>query len=63
MGRRWLTGFGVLIVVFEVLAVLVLRAHYTMDVFTGLVTGLYAAHMSSRISGQDEASELPGIRP
>jgi hypothetical protein len=34
-----------------------------MDVFTGLVTGLYAAHMSSRISGQDEASELPGIRP
>ena len=63
MGRRWLTGFGVLIVVFEVLAVLVLRAHYTMDVFTGLVTGLYAAHMSSRISGQHEASELPGIRP
>jgi hypothetical protein len=45
-GRRWLTGLGVLIVIFEVLAVLVLRAHYTMDVFTGLVTGLYAAHLA-----------------
>jgi len=50
-------------VVFEVLAVLVLRAHYTMDVFTGLVTGLCAAHIGSRISGQDEASEFPDIRP
>jgi len=49
MHRRWLTGLGVLIVVFEVLAVLVLRAHYTMDVFTGFVTGLCATHMGSRI--------------
>jgi PAP2 superfamily C-terminal len=44
-GRRWLTSLGVLIVVFEVLAVLVPRAHYTMDVFTGIVTGLFAAHI------------------
>jgi membrane-associated phospholipid phosphatase len=63
MDRRWLTGLGVLIVVFEVLAVLVLRAHYTMDVFTGLVTGLCAARIGSRTSGQDEASEFPDIRP
>jgi hypothetical protein len=30
--------------------VLILRAHYTMDVFTGLVTGLYAAHLAERIT-------------
>jgi hypothetical protein len=46
LGRRWLTGLGLLIVLFEILTVLVLRAHYTMDVFTGVVTGLYAAHLA-----------------
>jgi hypothetical protein len=40
LGRRWLTGLAVFVVVFESLTVLVLRAHYTMDVFTGMVTGL-----------------------
>jgi hypothetical protein len=49
-GRRWLTAVGVLIVLFEVVAVLVLRAHYTMDVFTGIVTGLYAASLADHIS-------------
>jgi thiamine biosynthesis protein ThiS len=48
--RRWLTALGVGIVAFEVLTVLILRAHYTMDVFTGLVTGLYAAHLASYFS-------------
>lgn len=50
LGRRWLTAVGVAVVVFEVLTVLVLRAHYTMDVFTGLVTGLYAAHLATYVS-------------
>lgn len=49
MGRRWLTALGALIVVFEVLTVLVLRAHYTMDVFTGIVTGMWAAHLAGCI--------------
>ncbi|MGH9567690.1 MAG: phosphatase PAP2-related protein [Candidatus Angelobacter sp.] len=49
-GRRWLTALGVLIVVFEIASVIVLRAHYTMDVFTGLVTGLYAAYLARCIS-------------
>ena len=48
--RSWVTGLGVGIVVFEVLTVLILRAHYTMDVFTGLVTGLYAAHLANYLS-------------
>jgi hypothetical protein len=50
MGKLGLTAVGVFIVVFEVTTVLVLRAHYTMDVFTGVVTGLYAAYLASRIS-------------
>ena len=51
MGKRWLTALGVLIAVFEIATVLVLRAHYTMDVFAGVVTGLYASHLASCISG------------
>ncbi len=50
LGGSWVTALGVGIVVFEVLTVLILRAHYTMDVFTGLVTGLYAAHLASYLS-------------
>jgi hypothetical protein len=48
--RRWLTVFAVVIVIFEVATVLVLRAHYTMDVFTGIVAALWIAHISERIS-------------
>jgi len=50
LGKRWLTAIGVLIAIFEISTVLVLRAHYTMDVFTGIVTGLYAAYLADRIS-------------
>jgi hypothetical protein len=48
--RNWLTVLAVLIVVFEVATVLVLRAHYTMDVFTGIVAALWVAHFSERVS-------------
>src|SRR2546429_9968535 len=34
--RNWLTTVALLVVLFEVATVLVLRAHYTMDVFTGI---------------------------
>lgn len=49
VGRRWLKALGVLVVFFEVTAVLVLRAHYTMDVFTGGVTAFCAAHLADRV--------------
>jgi PAP2 superfamily C-terminal len=49
-GRRSLTILGIGIVLFEAATVLILRAHYTMDVFTGLVTGLYAAYLADRIA-------------
>lgn len=61
LGKRWLTLLGILIVCFEIFTVLVLRAHYTMDVFTGLVTGLYAAHLASRISGGWESVGRVGV--
>jgi hypothetical protein len=51
-GRRWLTAGGVTILFFEAAAVLVLRAHYTMDVFTGVIAGLYAAHLAERLTAQ-----------
>ena len=50
LGKRSLTSLAVLIVIFEIGAVLVLRAHYTMDVFTGVIAGLYAAYIARSIS-------------
>ncbi|HEX4485340.1 MAG TPA: phosphatase PAP2-related protein [Terriglobales bacterium] len=49
-GGRLLASLGVAIVIFEILAVLALRAHYTMDIFTGLVTALFAAHIADLTS-------------
>jgi hypothetical protein len=40
MGWRWLVPIAVAAAVFESVAVLVLRAHYTMDVFAGAMTAL-----------------------
>jgi len=48
--RKWLTAVGVLLVLFEVAAVLVLRAHYTMDVFAGILAAFWVARISERIS-------------
>jgi hypothetical protein len=58
LGHRWLTALGVVIVVFEVLTVLVLRAHYTMDVFTGLVTGLYSAYLASCLADSRKTNHV-----
>ena len=48
--RKWLTLVAILIVLFEAATVLVLRAHYTMDVFTGMLAALWVARVSGRIS-------------
>jgi hypothetical protein len=47
---RRLLPVGILIALGEASAVLVLRAHYTMDVFTGAVTALYVSELSAKIS-------------
>jgi hypothetical protein len=48
-GWRWMI-LGGAIIVFEIMTVLVLRAHYTMDVFTGVVAAHYATLLASRIA-------------
>lgn len=48
--RPWLTAIAVLIVIFEVVTVVILRAHYTMDVFTGILAALWVAQISERIA-------------
>src|SRR5713226_9487145 len=56
---RWrgsgLKVLAVLIVIFEVATVLVLRAHYTMDVFTGIVAALSIARLSERTAPRLDA--------
>ena len=49
LGVGWLIA-AVVLVVFEILAVLTLRAHYTLDVFTGLVTALLVAAVTMQVA-------------
>jgi membrane-associated phospholipid phosphatase len=48
--RGWLTALAVVIVLFEIAAVLILRAHYTMDIFAGAMTGLWLAALCDAVS-------------
>lgn len=48
--RSWLTALAVVIVLFEIAAVLILRAHYTMDIFAGAMTGLWVAALCDAVS-------------
>ena len=65
LGRRWLGVLGFGIALFEMAVVLTLRAHYTMDVFTGAVTALLVAVVAAKISpGCDRAlAGLMGRKP
>jgi hypothetical protein len=55
LGKRWLTIVAVGIVFFEIATVLILRAHYTMDVFTGLLAALCVARICTIISPRIDA--------
>lgn len=59
LGKRWLTIVAAGIVVFEILTVLVLRAHYTMDVFTGLLAAIVVAQFCATISPRVDAWLAP----
>jgi len=48
--KRWLTALSIVVVIFEIVTVLVLRAHYTMDVFTGLIAALLVAAVAGTLS-------------
>jgi hypothetical protein len=50
LGKRWLTIGAIGIVLFEIATVLILRAHYTMDVFTGLLAAVCVAQFCSKVS-------------
>ena len=48
--KIWLTAVAVFLVLFEIVTVLVLRAHYAMDVFTGMIAALWVASIIERLS-------------
>lgn len=48
--RTWLTALAIVLVLFEIATVLILRAHYTMDVVTGIFAALWIARLSERLS-------------
>jgi len=50
--RPWLTAFALFVVAFEIATVLIVRAHYTMDVFAGAVTALWVAAFCDAIAPQ-----------
>jgi len=50
LGGRRCMWLGVAIILFEATTVLVLRAHYTMDVITGIIAARYATILAQRWS-------------
>ncbi|MGC1902361.1 MAG: phosphatase PAP2-related protein [Candidatus Acidiferrum sp.] len=57
--KPWLTTLAVAVVLFEVTVVLVLRAHYTMDVFTGALAALWIAKVCDTLAPTIEQSISP----
>ncbi len=51
--KRWLTVVAIVIVIFEVVVVLVLRAHYTMDVITGIFAAFCVAWGVQKLSAAE----------
>ncbi len=47
LGSSWLMGLAIVIAIFETMAVLLLRVHYTMDIFAGFMAALYVAGMAA----------------
>jgi hypothetical protein len=59
LGKRWLAIVAVAIVLFEIATVLILRAHYTMDVFTGILAALCVARFCTVVSPRIDAWLVP----
>ncbi|HEY1262009.1 MAG TPA: phosphatase PAP2-related protein [Terriglobales bacterium] len=55
--RSWLTLLAFVVVLFEIVSVLVLRAHYTMDVVTGILAALYVSRQASVFNRQEKKTE------
>jgi membrane-associated phospholipid phosphatase len=48
--KAWLTVLAICVAIFEIAAVLVLRAHYTMDAFTGALAAVCVAQVCGAVS-------------
>src|SRR5271167_236970 len=57
--KRWLTVVALVIVLFEIAAVLILRAHYTMDVFAGILAALCVARFCTVVSPRIDVRLVP----
>jgi hypothetical protein len=60
--KTWLTVTAICVVMFEIAAMLVLRAHYTMDVFTGALAALSVAQLHGKIPGRGWRASPWGVR-
>jgi hypothetical protein len=60
--RNWLTAAAVLLVAFEIATVLILRAHYTMDVFTGIVAAFWVKDVVNQVSARLDRLLSPNHR-
>jgi hypothetical protein len=60
--KNWLTACAILLAVFEIAAVVVLRAHYTMDIFTGLLAALCFTAISEPLSRRLTSATRTGRR-
>lgn len=52
----WGLALGLAVALFEAITVLVLRAHYTMDVFTGIVCALWVYSLSGNLAPAMDAA-------
>ena len=59
LGKRWITVVAVTVVLFEIATVLILRAHYTMDIFTGLIAALWVSQICKLLSPHLDARLSP----
>ena len=57
----WGLVLGIAVAVFEAVTVLVLRAHYTMDVFTGIVCALWVYSLSATFGPWIDAMIRQGV--
>ena len=49
LGGPWFRVLGLAVILFEAFTVIALRAHYTMDVFTGALAAIYVAGLAGRM--------------
>jgi PAP2 superfamily C-terminal len=59
--KNWLTALAAAVVIFEIVTVIALRAHYTMDVFTGLVAALWVATVCDAIAPRIDRMLTPAV--